>query len=126
MDASDHDGGNGIDGEEHLRARGGVAHVVGFRVAGHLRHPRRVRAGAEHLARAGHHDHAQHAIVVGSVRPGGQFSNDVLVERVADVRAVQRDLLDWATPIDREELIAHLRRLFHWIGSCKPPHWRKT
>ena len=86
--------GIGVDREKHLRAGARVAHVVVVRVAGHLRHPRGVGAGAEHLAGAGEHDDAQRRILVRALRPRGELGDDVLVERVADVGPVQRDALD--------------------------------
>ena len=70
--------------------------VLLVRIADHPRHPLGIRAGAEDLARAAEHDHPQRRILRAPPRPGGQLGDDFVVEGVADVRPVQREVLDRA------------------------------
>ena len=104
---ADYDRGDGVDREEHRRRGPRVLHVVVVRVARHLRHPRRIGAGTEDLARAAEHDHAQRGVLVRRFRPRRQVGNYSFVEGVAHIGPVQRDAFNSAVPLDCKELVAH-------------------
>ena len=94
VDAADERNRQPIERLEHPRHRARVAHVLVARVGDHLRHPRQVRAGAEHLARAREHRHARGAVGRHRRRPRGQLRDQLLVERVAHLRPIERDADD--------------------------------
>ena len=84
-----------------------VAQVLLLAVVDHLRHPREVGAGAEHRPRAREHDRAHGPPAVrrvGRRRPRRQLGDDLFVERVAHLGAVEREVFDRAVAFRREEL----------------------
>jgi hypothetical protein len=109
VNTADHYRRHRVDGEKHLSAGARIADVVGLAGAGYLRHPRRVGARTEDLARAGKHHDTKRGIAVRRSGPVSKFSDDVFVEGVADVGTVQRHILDGTAPLDGEKLIPHLR-----------------
>jgi hypothetical protein len=63
---------------------------------------------------------------MGRPRPRREFSNDVLVEGVADVGTVQRHVFDRAAAIDGQELIAHLLWIIPLDRILQNLEWRTT
>ena len=84
---------------EHLRQRAGVGDVLREAEIGHAAHPVEVRAGAEGVALAAKDDGARSGI--DAAEEVAQLRDEVRVERVAHVRARERDPGD-PTVIDLE------------------------
>src|SRR5262249_4449572 len=78
-----------------------------------------VRAGREHLARASDNRNADVVIGIDGGGPGRQLRDHLLVECVADVGTVERDVVDDAVAVtlERAELIVHAS-IFSLLGSC--------
>ena len=110
MNAADHRDGQLVDRGKHARHGERIAQVLLFGVLNRLRHPGDVGAGAERLSCAREHDGAHVATrrrVARLCRPRGQFSDQVFVERVANLGAVQRHVFDGPVAGRRQKLVAH-------------------
>ena len=85
----------------------GVATVLLARTAHHLRHPGEVAAGREDLSGAVHHRGPHRPVGVHGLGPRGQLADHDLVERVADLGPVQRQVLDGAVAPGEQEPVRH-------------------
>jgi hypothetical protein len=107
LDAANERDGQGIERAVHRRRGGGIAHVLVVGVGDDFRHPREVGAGAEHLARAAQHCHADVSILRDGAGPIGQLGNHRFVEGVSHVRAIEREPRDRSVPLGQEIVVGH-------------------
>ena len=104
VDAADHGHGDRIDRVEHPRGPSRVGEVLLAGIAEHFRHPLDVGASREHRSGALKHDHADRSVGGHGRRPAGQFLDQPFVERIPDVRAIERDRRDRS---GRDEEVGH-------------------
>ncbi len=107
VNAADERHGQSVEQREHACHRAGVAHVLLVSVRHHLRHPRQVRSGAKDFPGARQDDASDRPVGGGRLGPARQLDDDMLVEGVANVRPVQRDVLDASVASCTEELEGH-------------------
>ena len=114
----------GVEPAVHLRERLGVAEVLLPRVVHRPGHPREVAAGREHGTGAAQDGRADREIGVPRDRPAGEFVDHLLVEGVADVRPVEREVLDGAVAAgqqvgERHRYILKTPKRASGIGALK-------
>jgi hypothetical protein len=106
MDSADERHRQLVERHKHPRHRGRIAQVLIFGIRDRLRHPRDVGARAKSLSRTAQHHDAQlptrrpHPRIRG---PRCELGDDVLVEGVAHLRPIERQIFNGPVHRRRQE-----------------------